>query len=73
MNSHPVAFFEGVDDRDAAEELVRAILWIDQDPPTRRPRTTPGTTTSSSGSTSSATVSPWAASSASTTSPLRTS
>ena len=32
MNSHPVAFFEGVDDRSAAEELVRAILWIDQDP-----------------------------------------
>ena len=32
MNSHPVAFFEGVDDRAAAEELVRAILWIDQDP-----------------------------------------
>lgn len=31
MNSHPVAFFEGVDDRSAAEELVRAILWIDQD------------------------------------------
>lgn len=31
MNSHPVAFFEGVDDRDAAEELVRAILWVDQD------------------------------------------
>jgi len=31
MNSHPVAFFEGVDDRDAAEALVRAILWIDQD------------------------------------------
>lgn len=31
MNSHPVAFFEGVDDRTAAEELVRAILWIDQD------------------------------------------
>ncbi|BDV30844.1 ribosome maturation factor RimM [Microbacterium terricola] len=31
MNTHPVAFFEGVDDRDAAEELVRAILWIDQD------------------------------------------
>jgi 16S rRNA processing protein RimM len=31
MNSHPVAFFEGVDDRNAAEELVRAILWIDQD------------------------------------------
>lgn len=32
MNSHPVAFFEGVDDRDGAEQLVRAILWIDQDP-----------------------------------------
>lgn len=31
MNSHPVAFFEGVDDRTAAEELVRAILWIDED------------------------------------------
>jgi 16S rRNA processing protein RimM len=30
MNSHPVAFFEGVDDRSAAEELVRAILWVDQ-------------------------------------------
>jgi len=31
MNSHPVAFFDGVDDRSGAEELVRAILWIDQD------------------------------------------
>lgn len=31
MNSHPVAFFEGVDDRAGAEELIRAILWIDQD------------------------------------------
>ncbi|QCQ16186.1 MULTISPECIES: ribosome maturation factor RimM [Microbacterium] len=31
MNTHPVAFLEGVDDRDAAESLVRAILWIDQD------------------------------------------
>lgn len=31
MNSHPVVFFEGVDDRTAAEELVKAILWIDQD------------------------------------------
>ncbi len=30
-NSHPVAFFEGVDDRDAAESLVKAILWVDQD------------------------------------------
>ncbi|GAA1691359.1 ribosome maturation factor RimM [Microbacterium sediminicola] len=31
MNSHPVAFFEDVEDRTAAESLVRAILWIDQD------------------------------------------
>jgi 16S rRNA processing protein RimM len=31
MNTHPVAFFEGVDDRDAAEGLVKAILWIDAD------------------------------------------
>ncbi len=31
MNSHPVAFFEGVEDRDAAESLVKAILWIDAD------------------------------------------
>jgi len=31
MNSHPVVFFEGVDDREGAETLVRAILWIDQD------------------------------------------
>ncbi|MFJ6652199.1 ribosome maturation factor RimM [Microbacterium sp. NPDC091313] len=31
MNSHPVAFFEGVEDRTAAEGLVRAILWIDED------------------------------------------
>ncbi len=31
MNSHPVAFFEGIDDRTAAESIVRAILWIDQD------------------------------------------
>jgi len=31
MNSHPVAFFDGVDDRDAAEELIRAILWVDED------------------------------------------
>ncbi|WP_109210616.1 MULTISPECIES: ribosome maturation factor RimM [Microbacterium] len=31
MNSHPVAFFEGVDDRSAAEELIRAILWVDED------------------------------------------
>lgn len=32
MNSHPVAFFEGVDDRTTADELVRAILWVEQDP-----------------------------------------
>jgi 16S rRNA processing protein RimM len=31
MNSHPVVFFEGVDDRTAAESLLRAILWIDED------------------------------------------
>lgn len=31
MNSHPVAFFDGVDDRNAAESVVRAILWIDED------------------------------------------
>lgn len=30
-NSHPVGFFVGVDDRTAAESLVRAILWVDQD------------------------------------------
>jgi 16S rRNA processing protein RimM len=31
-NSHPVGFFAGVTDRTAAESLVKAILWIDQDP-----------------------------------------
>lgn len=31
MNSHPVLFVDGVEDRSAAESLVRAILWIDQD------------------------------------------
>lgn len=31
MNSHPVVFFDGIDDRTAAESIVRAILWIDQD------------------------------------------
>lgn len=30
-NSQPVGFFVGVDDRTAAESLVRAILWVDQD------------------------------------------
>ncbi|HEU5223562.1 MAG TPA: ribosome maturation factor RimM [Candidatus Lumbricidophila sp.] len=28
-NQQPVGFFEGVDDRTAAESLVKAILWID--------------------------------------------
>ena len=30
-NSQPVGFFEGVSDREGAETLVKAILWIDQD------------------------------------------
>jgi 16S rRNA processing protein RimM len=30
-NSHAVGFFKGVDDREAAESLVRAILWVDHD------------------------------------------
>ncbi|CAN5345713.1 ribosome maturation factor RimM [soil metagenome] len=30
-NGHAVAFFEGVGDRTAAEGLVKAILWVDQD------------------------------------------
>ena len=30
-NSHPVAFFSGVLDREQAESLIKAILWIDQD------------------------------------------
>ncbi len=30
-NSHPVGFFVGVEDRTAAESLVRAILWVDHD------------------------------------------
>jgi len=29
-NAHPVGFFEGVDDRTAAETLLKAILWVDQ-------------------------------------------
>lgn len=35
MNSHPVVFFDGIDDRTGAESIVRAILWIDEDPQTR--------------------------------------
>ena len=31
-NGHPVGFFKDVADRTAAESLVKAILWIDQDP-----------------------------------------
>jgi 16S rRNA processing protein RimM len=31
-NSHPVGFFVGVDDRSEAETLVKAILWVNQDP-----------------------------------------
>ena len=30
-NGHPVGFFVGVSDRSAAEGLVKAILWVDQD------------------------------------------
>jgi 16S rRNA processing protein RimM len=30
-NSHPVAFFKNVNDRSAAEVLIKAILWIDED------------------------------------------
>lgn len=31
LNGNSVVFFEGVDDRNDAETLVRAILWVDQD------------------------------------------
>jgi 16S rRNA processing protein RimM len=31
-NGSPVGFFVGVTDRTAAETLVKAILWVDQDP-----------------------------------------
>ncbi|MGM1016509.1 MAG: ribosome maturation factor RimM [Actinomycetota bacterium] len=31
MNGNPVVFLEGIDDRDEAEGIVRAILWIDED------------------------------------------
>lgn len=31
MNGNPVVFLKDVDDRTAAESLVRAILWIEQD------------------------------------------
>jgi len=32
INSHPVAFFEGVQERAVAETLVKAILWVEHDP-----------------------------------------
>ncbi|RCS62210.1 ribosome maturation factor RimM [Microbacterium sp. JB110] len=31
MNNHPVVFLDGIDDRNEAESIVRAILWIEQD------------------------------------------
>ncbi|WP_221584477.1 ribosome maturation factor RimM [Microbacterium sp. G2-8] len=31
MNASPVIFFEGVDDRNEAETLARAILWVDHE------------------------------------------
>jgi len=31
-NSQPVAFFVGITDRSEAETLVKAILWVEQDP-----------------------------------------
>lgn len=30
-NSHPVAFFKGIDDRTTAESTIKAILWVDHD------------------------------------------
>ena len=30
-NSHPVGFFQGIEDRNAAETLIKAILWVDHD------------------------------------------
>ena len=32
FNGNAVGFFAGVDDRTAAESLIKAILWIDEDP-----------------------------------------
>lgn len=31
-NGHAVGFFKGIDDRTEAESLVKAILWVNQDP-----------------------------------------
>lgn len=30
-NDHAVVFLDGIDDRDAAESLIKAILWVDED------------------------------------------
>ena len=73
MNSHPVAFFEGVEDRSAAEELVRAILWIDQDDAEIPTEDDAWYDHQLSGWTSSVTARSSAGSSAWTTFPLRTS
>ena len=35
VNSSPVAFFQGVEDRTMAETLVKAILWVEHDPTAR--------------------------------------
>jgi 16S rRNA processing protein RimM len=35
VNSSPVAFFQGVEDRTMAETLVKAILWVEHDPSAR--------------------------------------
>lgn len=32
INSHPVVFLDGVTDRTTAEQLVKAILWVQTDP-----------------------------------------
>jgi 16S rRNA processing protein RimM len=31
-NGHPVGFFAGITDRSEAETLIKAILWVNQDP-----------------------------------------
>lgn len=34
-NGQPVAFFDGIVDRTAAESLIKAILWVDEDTDSR--------------------------------------
>jgi 16S rRNA processing protein RimM len=34
-NDQAVVFLEGIDDRDAAESLIKAILWVDEDQDSR--------------------------------------